>query len=156
MAVSALDPGSVHSSSVSLGSLLGSLLTVAQPVNERRDVEPRLGLAPELLIGRQILPMAGKSSPGFSLGLPPGSQGFGRQFGRVAALRTGHRVPVEIPGAKSKVGAEAWQHLHTLSAYVVVLLRDPVRREPASPLWWPHIACGARCNSGHCVGIETA
>lgn len=139
--------------------------TEAQPVNERWDVEPRLGLAPELLIGWQILPMAGKSCvcrvpplppPRFSLGLPPVSQGFGRQFGRVAALRTGHRVPVEIPGAKSKVGAEAWQHLHTLSAYVVVLLRDPVRREPASPLWWPHIACGARCNSGHCVGIETA
>lgn len=77
------------------------------------------GLAPKFLIGLQILPLAGKSSPGFSLGLPPVSQGFGRQFGRVAVLRMGHRVPVEIPGAKSKVGAEAWQHLHTLSASVV-------------------------------------
>lgn len=124
--------------------------TEAQPVNERRDVEPRLGTSP------RAPHWSANLLPGFSLGLPPVSQGFGRQSGRVAALRTGHRVPVEIPGAKSKVGAEAWQHLHTLSAYVVVLLRDPVRREPASPLWWPHIAWGARCNSGHCVGIETA
>lgn len=100
--------------------------------------------------------MVGESSPGFSFGLPPVSQGFGKQFGRVAVLRTGHRVPVETPGTKSKVGAETWQYLHALSACVVVLLRDPGRREPTSPLWWPHIDCGARCNSRHCLGMENS
>lgn len=89
--------------------------------------------------------------PCFSLSLVSVSQSFGNQFRRVAMLRTGHRVPMEIPGAKSKVGAEAWQHLRALSARVVVLLRDPTRQEPTAPLWWPHIDCGAQCNSGHCL-----
>lgn len=121
---------------------------------ERQDVEPSLGTPSPLLgcrfsswlVSAELL-----SSPCFSLSLASVSQDFGSQFRRVAMLRTEHRVPVEIPGAKSKVGAEAWQHLCALSACVVMLLRDPARQEPTSPLWWPHIDCGAQCNSGHCL-----